>query len=192
MVEYTAEAGERANKLIESLWNDKDLGPKLRRKTKELYPDVVIPEDATDPLLEPLREQNAAMNDKLDKLAGQIADREKRDAEAKAEGDLRNSLDSARQKYRLTDDGFDKMVARMKETGNYSDAESVAAWVAGQIAPPTQPGPNWLPTRANAFGASDRDESLALLHTDPIAFEDAEMRKFAADPDAYVRESMGV
>ncbi len=96
-------------------------------------------------------------------------------------------LDAARNKYNLTSDGFDKMVERMKTTGNYADAEASAAWVAQQTPPTKAPTPGWAPKSMNLFGTKDgRDEKFKLLHEDPMGFMDAELQEFVRDPDAYV------
>jgi hypothetical protein len=186
-----ADPAVRATELMEALWADKTLGSSVRAKAKELYPDISIPEDQVDPIVAPMRAELAALRAERD------ADRAEREAERKERDEtsqrrnLESALDGARAKYGLTDDGFDKMVARMKETGNYSDAEAAAAWVA-QSTPVSSPNKaDWLPKKLDLFGSNRErdDESYRLLHTNPDAYLDSQLQEFANDPDKYVRET---
>ena len=62
------------------------------------------------------------------------------------------------------------MVARMKETGNYADADAAAAWVASKTPAAAPAGPTWRSQDLNLFGSKDKDETLAKLHLfDPQA-----------------------
>ena len=44
---------KRAKELVDNLWADKDMGPRVRTKAKELFPDINIPEDAVTPVVQP-------------------------------------------------------------------------------------------------------------------------------------------
>ena len=107
---------DRVRDAFNKLWADTDLGPQVRKKVKELYPDVALPEDAAEPVVAPLRAQ-------LDRLEAENAKmREEREAEKAAAAErsaqqsINDRLDAARKRFNLTEEGFDKMVARMKET----------------------------------------------------------------------------
>lgn len=178
----------RALKLLDALWNDTTgEGAKVRAKAKELFPDLRLPEDNMAPALEPMKAELAKMQADLQ------AERDDRAAEKKAAEEsatrlnLEKSLDDARAKFRLTDEGFDLMVQRIKDKGNYTDIEAAAAWVAQQMPPPAAPGPSWKPSRLTAFDPSDVDD-LKRLHASPTDFMDDEMAKFAADPDGFTRQ----
>src|SRR5581483_11507755 len=148
------EGQKRALELFNEFWNDSgEAGRALRAKAKEKWPtDVKLPEEAAEPLVAPLRarleETEAALKAMRDEREAEKKERE----ENKAKLDLESALSAARSRYNLTDDGFDKMVARMKETGNYTDADAAAAWVAQQTPPPAAPGPYLGPQNINLFG----------------------------------------
>lgn len=181
----------RAKELIDTLWNDKDVGATLRAKAKEKYPDIEIPEDKIDPLIAPVRAEAQALRDELKAM------REERDADKKARddaaaaNDFESKLSAARAKFPgLTVEGYEKAIERMRETANYTDPEAAMAWVAQQTPPPAQPGPYLGPQNIDLWGSSEKDEKFALLHQDPGGkFLDAELRDFATDPDRYVREA---
>src|ERR1700674_2289199 len=126
---------QRAAELIDALLYDKDIGETVRKKAKEKYADIRLPDDTVNPIVEPLKKQ-------LDEMAKTLADeREERKkeresaAEAKTKTTLQDALEGARRSYNLTEGGFEKMGARMKETGNYSDADAAAAWVISKEPP---------------------------------------------------------
>ena len=104
---------------------------------------------------------------------------------------FQEQIAKARDAYSLTDEGFDKMVERMKATGNYSDPEAAAAWVSSKNPPPPPPGPTFGPQSLNLFGSQKPDENLALLHRDPERYADEQFALFSQDPDAYVKETFG-
>ena len=183
---------ELANKyqsLYNKLWNDPKEGLAFKRKVKELVPEAQIPElDMIDTTVKPFEEkmakqaeENKAFKDRLDNI-------EKRSKDEKEESDLVKSLDSARKKFHLTDEGFDKAVARMKEMNN-PDAEAAAAWVASQEKKARPVGSSsFAPSALNLYGSNKVDESMADLHRDPIAWQDATIQtmldEFAAQEAA--------
>lgn len=183
---------ELANKyqtLYNKLWNDPKEGLAFKRKVKELVPEAQIPElDMIDTTVKPFEEkmakqaeENKALKDRLDNI-------EKRSKDEKEESDLVKSLDSARKKFHLTDEGFDKAVARMKEMNN-PDAEAAAAWVASQEKKARPVGSSsFAPSALNLYGSNKVDESMADLHRDPIAWQDATIQtmldEFAAQEAA--------
>lgn len=183
-------AAQRARELLGDLWNDRDLGAQIRKKAKEKYPDVVLPEDHLEPQFTALNEANQKLEAKLKEMQDEREAERKAAAENSQAANLQTALDNARNRFNLTDEGFDKMVARMKETGNYTDAEAAAAWVAQQTPPTPQIKSYMGPQNINLFGSSDHDERFAQLHRDPSGrFLDEEFKSFFTDPDAYVREA---
>ena len=137
MAEAT-QAQIRAQELLEQLWLDGDIGEKIRKAAKAKFPDAKILDDTVAPFVAPLKAENAALKERLDKMeADRAAEREAAEKHS-AQTNLESALARARQDYNLTDEGFDKMVARMKETGNYADADAAAAWVASKT--PARPG----------------------------------------------------
>lgn len=187
--ETLTEGQKRALELFNEMWNDGgEAGRAMRAKAKEKWPtDVKLPEEAAEPLVAPLRAQLEETQSALKAIREEREAEKKLAEENKAKLDLESALANARNRYNLTDDGFDKMVARMKETGNYTDADAAAAWVAQQTPPPAAPGPYMGPQNLNLFGTAEKDERFALLHADPSGrFLDAEFSEYAKDPRQYV------
>jgi hypothetical protein len=189
MAEAT-QAQIRAEQLLEALWTDAGIGEKVRRTAKEKFPDAKILDDAVEPFVAPLRAQNEALAAKLTKIEEERATERTEREQNSAKKSLEDALTSARQSYNLTDEGFDKMVARMKETGNYSDADAAAAWVASKT-PPAIKGPTWAPQDLNLFGTKNAEESFAQLHRDPVGYQDAQLAEFFKNPDQFVAETLG-
>ncbi len=190
MAEAT-EAQIRALAILEESWNDPEFGTALQKKVKAKFPDAKTNEDVFAPVINPLRAENAALAKKLEKIEEERAAERKEREETSMKRSLDEALTSARKNYNLTEEGFDKMVARMKETGNYSDADAAAAWVASKTPPAPVAGPSWKPQSMNLFGAKKFDEAFAELHRDPQEYMDNQLSIFASDPDAYVAETFG-
>lgn len=192
-----AEATEnqiRAARLIEDLWNDPEIGARIQAKAKEQFPDVRTPDAGLAPHLDPIRKQNEALQKQLDELKAERA-KEREDAEkVKQEADkatYEQRIHEARKSFNLTDEGFDKMIERMKATGNYQDPLAAAAFVASQNPPPPAPGPTFGPQSLNLFGSEKADDRFKSLHRDPQHFMDEELSLFVRDPDRYVSETFG-
>ena len=185
---------QRYRRLVSKAWNDPELGPLVRKLAKAEFPEVTLPEETMAPLLEPFKKQNQALADELKAM------REERAAEkaaavdlakAKQESDFSERLKKARQEFNLTDEGFDKMVAHMKETGNYSDPRGAAAFIVSQNPPPPPPGPLYGPGDLNFAGSSQVDDNYKLLHQNPEKYFDSEVRKMLSNPRDYVAKEMG-
>jgi hypothetical protein len=190
MAEAT-QAQIRAEELLNAGWLDPEIGVKLRKIAKAKYPDAKVVDDVVEPFLAPLQAQNEALQKRLDKLEEERA-AERAEADKKSsQMSMEQMLDSARKSYSLTDEGFDKMIARMKETGNYADADAAAAWVASKTPPAAPKGPTWSPQDLDLFGSKNLDESKAKLHKNPIGYQDDVLAEFYRDPDRFVRESLG-
>lgn len=190
MAEAT-EAQIRALQSLEKLWNDPDVGTSVQKKIKEIFPDAKTNDDVFGPVVAPLRAENEKLAAKLAKIEEERATERKEREETSMKRSLDEALTAARKSYNLTEEGFDKMVARMKETGNYSDADAAAAWVASKTPPAPVAGPSWKPQSMNMFGAKKFDEAFAELHRDPQEYMDTQLAQFVADPDAYVAETFG-
>ena len=179
----------RAFELVNELWNDGTAGPVIRGKAKEKY-NIRLPEDTTDQIVAPLKAELADLQ-KTIKEEREARAKEKATAEEnRSKTTLEDAISAARKNYNLTDEGFDKMVSRMKETGNFADADAAAAWVISKEPPPKAPGPSWAPQKLDLQGNIGADK-VKLLHTNPEAFQDAELSEFLSDPDKYVRETFG-
>ena len=182
MAEAT-EAQLRAEKLFLALMKNPKANPIVREQAKALFADVEFPEDNIDPVLEPVRAETKALREELEALRKERAEeKEAREAQA-SKANLEDALNAARQRYNLTDDGFDKMVARMKETANYTDAEAAAAWVAQSAPKPASARSSYGPQDIDLFGSGHEssDERVRLLHTDPERFFDTEVEAILSE-----------
>ena len=190
-----AEAQARADALVRDLLSDPELGAQVRAKAKAKFPEANLefPEDRFEPAMAPLRAQLEAATAAQKALEDKLAERDAKEAEKAVERQFTTSLESAREKYGLDDEGFNKALDRMRETKNYTDADAAAAWVAQNAPKPKATPPSYLgPQNINLFGSSDRDDKFELLHRDPMGkFLDAEFNEFYADPDKYVAEAFG-
>ena len=182
---------ERMKAAFTALWNDGELGPAVQAFTKKLIPDAKTDADVIDPHLAPLRQENKKLAEKLERIEADRAEERKAADEARTKHSLESMLEAARKNYALTEEGFDKMVARMKETGNFSDADAAAAWVASKAPPANVKGPTFGPRRMNLFGVGKHDEQMKSLHGDPVQFIDDQLEEWAADPAKYVAETLG-
>ena len=184
----------RAAELLDELLRDGDIGGKVRKLAKAKFPDARIAdiEGIAEPLVAPLKAENAALKERLDKMeASRAAEKDESEKRA-AQINLESALAKARQDYNLTDEGFDKMVSRMKETGNYADADAAAAWVASKTPPAAPKGPTWRNQDLNLFGSKDKDEALVKLHRDPVGYQDDQIEEFLRNPDQFMRETLGI
>lgn len=189
------QADIRARELLDALWNDADVGRVIQAKAKERWSDIPTIDELAQPVVAPLKKELDTLQSELKTL------REEREAEAKAAQEradaaqkrtFEEAIEAARRNYNLTDEGFDKMVARMKETGNYQDPDAAAAWVASKNPPPSQPSSqSFGPQALNFWGSQKHDDALADLHRDPMGYMDAQLNDFVRDPDRYVRETFG-
>ena len=172
---------ERANKLVEAEWGNSA----FRKKAKELFPDIKLPDDTIEPVVAPLRAELDEVKSANKALLERIEKKEKEEGDKAAQTSLEQALDNARKKYSLTDEGFDKMVARMKEKGNFTDAESAAAWVASENPPPKPAGgPSWSPQALDLYGSKTANDDYKLLHTDTDAFFDQTVQQILSEAAA--------
>lgn len=164
--------------LYDKLWNDPEDGLNFKRKVKKLLPDAQIPElDMIDVTVKPFEEKMGKIAEENKVLHARLDSIEKSKKDEKEEADFSKSLDAARKKFHLTDEGFDKAITRMKEMNN-PDAESAAAWVAAQEKKTKAVGSSsFAPSALNLYGSNKIDESLADLHRDPQAWQDNEIEK---------------
>lgn len=181
----------RALELMESLWKDKTVGAAVRKAAKEKYPDITLPEETMDPALSPMQDEIKETRAELKAMREERAAEKKDREETSLKRTIEDGINGAREKYRLTDEGFDKMIKRMKDTGNYSDPEAAGAWVAQSEPPQQSPGPSWAPQQAKLPGSPNDDAKLRKLITDPMGFADDELREFVKNPDQYVTDTFG-
>jgi hypothetical protein len=190
----------RSRALLDAAWTNPELRPGLRKLIKEKFPDHPVIDDQFDAISAPLKAQIDAQSAKIDELLGTLKQRDedaaKREAERRDQ-DYEANLRAARQKFALTDEGFEQMVARMKATGNYTDPDAAAAYVVSQAPPAIPSGPMYgsgYVNFANSAEVSD-DARYKLLHSGqdgPAKYLEAEIRDcFGPNGKDYVAKEMG-
>ena len=161
----------------------------MRERAKALYPDIRVPE--LDPLHMPMKAELEETKKALEALKKEREEEKKAATEKAADEDLRSRLDRAKTSYNLTQEGFDKMVERMKATGNLGDADAAAAWVVSQNPPAPAPKHAFQPQHLDLYGSKNKQERFEKLHTDPDGYVTDVLNEFIEDPDKFVRETFG-
>ena len=181
----------RSKELIDALWNDGEVGKKIQQAAKAKWNDVKTTEDMISPIVEPHLTKIKTLEDKYEKLLEERLDEKRAAEEERTKLNLEAQLEKARRDYNLTEEGFNQMIDRMKSTGNYSDAEAAAAYVASKAPPAKVAGPTWAPQDLDLFGSKNRNDALVELHRDPMGYMDSQLSEFVSDPDKYVRDTFG-
>ena len=169
---------QRAKSLLDTLYSDGDMGMDFKRMLKKKFPDARIPEldivdkerKAIDEKINPIAEENKKLKERLEKWETDQRNKEE-------EGALKATLSDVQKKYGFTEEGMQKVIARMKDKNN-PDAESAAAFIKSQEPKPqTIKSSNYLPQDMNLFGSSQKsdDESIKALHMDPRKWQDNEI-----------------
>lgn len=149
-------------KVANTLWNDEKVGMANKERTKELFPNAVIPEvDAARTVRKSesdiLAKVDAAKRETISRIEAfekSQKERDEKDANAKAERDFLVDVEGTKKKYQLTTEGMEKVFARMKEKNN-PDVEAAAAWVTDHE-PKQSPLTNssYSPQSMDVFGSS--------------------------------------
>ena len=185
----------RAEELLASLWNDGEVGEKVRKAAKAKFPDASIVDDVVEPFVAPLKAENEALKKRLDAMEASRADERKAWDEHNVKTTIEQAVEKARRDYNLTDEGLDKAVARVKEMGAQGDigvaVDAAAAWVASKTPAPAAPGPTWRGQDLDLFGSKNKDDALVKLHRDPVGFQDDQIEEFLRNPDQFTRETLG-
>lgn len=169
---------QAAYRLMQGLWDHPEHGATVKRAAKQINPNLRIPEiDVAEPLLKPLREQLTAAEEGRTALQARLDKLEQDRTDDKELDKLQKSLDAAKTRYRLTDEGMAEVRKVMAERNN-ADPMAAAAFVASEIEPPKPvSGSNFSPSDANIFGVAGGadDDSTKRLHTDPVKWLDREV-----------------
>lgn len=182
----------RASELIDALWDDGEIGPKLQAIAKQKWPEVKVTSEKYAPIVAPLQS-------KIEKLEKDLAtEREARAKEAtdREERQIRSTIESriseAAKEFSLTEAGV-KMLHEHMIANNTLDAKGAAAYIVAKAPPQNVRGPTVGPQSYDPyFGLKEGDEMRKSLHRDPERFRDGEIEKFLSDPDRYLREYQGV
>lgn len=183
---------ERLGELHEMLWNDAELGAKVQKIAKQKWPEIQTNAERFAPVMNPLLEAAEALKKDNAELRERMETRDREREERQTKRSLEKALDDAAKRFGLTSEGFDQMVARMKATNNFTDAEAAAAWVAQTAPPKPVDGPTWGDKPMDMFGAGKFDENMKALHRDPQKYMDDQLSEFVQNPDKYVRDTLGV
>jgi len=181
----------RSKELVDALWNDGEVGKKIQQAAKAKWNDIRTTEDVVSPIVEPHLNKLKQMEAKYEKLLEERLEEKRVAEDERVKLKLEEQLEKARRDYNLTEEGFNQMIDRMKATGNYSDAEAAAAYVASKAPPAKVAGPTWAPQDLDLFGSKNRNDALVELHRDPMGYMDSQLTEFVSDPDKYVRDTFG-
>lgn len=161
-----------ASFLREGLWNDKDIGLAVKKKAKERFKDINIPELEVE---ERMEAADKARKEELESIRkDNLTTKEEFEAFKKKQQDEKDNLtfmeqyEKVRKDYSFTEDGMQKVMARMKDKNN-PDIESAAAWVARQEPSKPVTSSNYMPSEFNAKGffAPDSAEEAWKGFEDP-------------------------
>jgi hypothetical protein len=171
---------QKALALLNKMADHPEKGIDFKKLAKTVDPTLQFTELDTHerlqaPILEKLTATEAALQAIREEREAEKLERQQADTVRKLSGDV----DAAVKKFSLTDDGREKMTARMQEKGNL-DAEAAAAWVASQTpkAKPSQGTGTFGPSALNAYGSAEKDDAWAELHHDPVRWQDKEIAAF--------------
>lgn len=154
---------QNAASFLKEIWNDKDIGLKVKQRAKEKFKDVAIPELESE---ERLEAQRSAFEEKLaeerkerEALKADVEADKKARAEKEDNVSFMEAYHQVQKDYSFTEEGMQKVMTRMKEKNN-PDIESAAAWVAKQE--PSKPiaSSSYSPTDFDArkgFGGVDKE-----------------------------------
>ena len=165
-----ARAQERALLgLLNQVWTDPKVGSAVRKRAKELNPQITIPDEhpvavQANERMDALEQQNAALQKMLDE---QAAERDRRDQETK----LREGIGRAQDRFRLTDDGVAGTIKLMQDR-QITDPEAAAALFVDSLpkAKPTQ-GSTILPRgEFNLYGSRSGGDDWNKLLSDRDGF----------------------
>lgn len=183
------ESFQLADSLIADLLGDPDLGPKVRARAREKFPDkgLKFAQDAIDPVVARVEERLAASDARAAALEEALAGVTKTRGDEKRASDFTGQLQAARSKYRLTDAGFEMAVERMRET-NAFDPDAAAAWAAMQNPEVKTPNKTVLGSQyANIFAQPEDNAAVHALYKDPDgSFLDRHFQAMLDNPEAYM------
>ena len=191
---------QRSRDLIARAWSDPNLRPGLKAHVKAVMPDYRLPDDDFEVLTAPIRQQNEALakqvGDLVETLKKRDEDAAKRDQEHR-DAQYAERFEAACQRFNLTDEGRQKVIDRMKETGAYGDPLAAAAYIVSQEPPAAPTGALWGNNTLNFAASAEKSdtERYKLLHSGldgPGKYLEAEIRDaFGPNSKEYVAREMG-
>jgi len=160
---------EGAEKLLNTLLNNKDTGAEQHKLIKKVHPAHQVPIDPETVVAEARAAAKA-----------ELAERERKERDAMVEKKFQDDLNS----YRLsdsnpngfTDEGIEKIVGLMKDRTIPDVHAAVALWRQMHPVKPEPPS-GYVPMGWNFGNADKDDEKKKLLLKDPDRFLDLEARE---------------
>jgi uncharacterized protein (UPF0147 family) len=156
-------------KLFDQVWNDPNVGQNVRRRAKELRPEINIPDD--HPVAKEARTKIEGLETQVNSLQTMLTEYKSAGQQEKAEAALRKQLGDVQAKFKFTDDGMAKVIETM-QSRQLADPEAAALIYRESIpkAPPQSPTARMFDTKADMWGTTKRDEQWEKLHVDPDGF----------------------
>lgn len=156
--------------LFDQIWNAPDVGAQVRRKAKELRPQIQIPDE--HPIVTEARAQRAEIETKLTGLETAFNDYRTAAETKSAETRLRTQLGEVQDRFKFTDEAMANVVKTMQDR-QLADPEAAALLYRESLpkSPPSSANNRlFSDNKADMFGTTKQDEAWEKLHTDPDAF----------------------
>lgn len=178
-------------KVANTLWNDEKVGMANKERTKELFPNAVIPEvdalhtvrKSESDILAKVEATKTETLSRIEAFEKAQKERDEKDANAKAEREFAADIENTKKKYQLTSEGMEKVFARMKEKNN-PDVEAAAAWVTDHE-PKQSPLTNssYSPQGLDVFGSSSGSDDFKEINETAFTGQwfDKEVRRINED-----------
>jgi len=180
---------ESVASLADALWNDPKVGMTIKERYKEMNPNANIPEvvvaqssrKVEQDLIAKIEAKEKAVDDKISAWEKKNADKEAADESKQAEASFASEVEATKAKYKLTQEGMEKVFARMKEKNN-PDVEAAAAWVTDHEVK-AAPTSGYNDSAFNPYGSKSEDKSWELLNKNPFdgKFAEQEINRIAQD-----------
>jgi hypothetical protein len=155
--------------LFDQVWNDPNVGANVRRRAKELRPEINIPDD--HPVAKEARTKIEGLETQVTGLQTMLTEFQAKGQQKEAETALRAKLGEVQSRFGFTDDGMAKVIETM-QSRQLADPEAAALIYRETIpkAAPQSPTARLFDTKADMWGTTRRDEQWEKLHTDPDGF----------------------
>lgn len=157
------------NQLFDQIWNDPEQGEAVRRKAKQLNPNIQIPDE--NPVAKQAFAKLAATEERVTGLQTAFDEYRTKAEQKEAETKLRSTLGDVQTKFGFTDDAMAKTIEIMQQR-QLADPEAAALIYRESLpkATPTSPSARFFDGKADMYGTTKVDEKWEKLHVDPDGF----------------------
>jgi hypothetical protein len=158
-----------AMSLFEQVWGDPTIGEQVRKRAKEIKPDIVIPDD--HPVAKRALAELADTKTALETLRGEYQQDKAARQQERAEAKLRADLGTVQERFHFTDDAMAKTIEIMQER-QLADPEAAALIYRESLpkAAPQSHSAKFFDGKADMFGTTRVDEQWRTLHENPDQF----------------------